>query len=229
MSNPNPNPNPQPQGGNSGPKLPVTAFNMQGWAPRVCVFRPTVEEFCDAVLKIAKNYIDDFQHCSYENGQNGHKALLLWLRADSSHLVDKSSTNGTILRRAVKHTSPQMKEFLNKFCRARDRDGSPEIRDSHFRYGEILALDRYNDASDRNMTAIVVNPKSFVDAMFDINGQGYQSKYGGRAPSTMVEFRYIYRERDGKRGSMIGVEITKRNRDPLNNRDLHTKFAVHNN
>lgn len=225
MSNPNPNPSSTNNNGGTpdNQRPPFAAFNLKGWTPRMCTFHLTVDEFCNAVLEIARTYVPDFKSCNYEPGANGHKALLLWIAADSPHLVDKSSMQGTVLRRAVRHQSPQLKEFINKFCRASDRDGSPEIRDPHFKYGEILALDQYAE-NEKAITAIVANPKPFIDAMFDSSGQGYQAKYGVRAPSTFIECRYVYKNKE-KRSGLTGIEIVKRTRDQFN-RVPHTKFGV---
>lgn len=199
---------PTPEPKKNDVAMPIAAYNLQGWTPGTCIFRLTKEDFEKGVLAIAKTYIDQFTDCTYEPGQNGHQALLLWLPSDSNHLINKKSTEGTILRRALREYSPQFKEFTKKFCK--DAPGSPPIRDSRYRYGELFTLNRYSNA-DQNKTAVVVNPKIFIDILFDVNGVAYQKEFNKNRPVyTNVEVEMIYDKSEGRKyPKLTHLKITK--------------------
>lgn len=204
--------------------MPIAAYNLQGWNAGSCIFRLTKEEFEKGVLAIAKTYIDQFTECTYERGQNGHDALLLWIPSDSNHLINKKSTEGTILKRAIREYSPQFKEFVKKFCK--DTPDGPPIRDSRYRYGELIMLDRYSNAG-QNKSAIVVNPKIFIDILFDVSGVAYQKEFNKNRPVyTNVEVEMIYAKSEGRKyPRLTGLKVTKSVKSS-NGGPLRTKNAV---
>jgi len=216
-----PNPNPQNEEPQEQRKYPQAAYNTEGWVAQSCIFRITKDQFEKAVLKIAKGYIKDFYQCIFEPGHNGNNALLLWLPSDSEHLINKRSTQGTYLKRPVKEYSQELREFMKKFCR--ETPNSPPVTDSRYRFGTVIGLNQYDNAA-KNYTAIVVNPKIFMDILFDCNGVAYQKEFSEkRATYTDVTVEMCY-EKDSRR-KLSGMKVIKSTRSSGDG-TLHTKNMI---
>ena len=206
----------------------ITSFNIKGLAPNACTFDMTIADFQRNVLEIAKTYISDFRECTYERGHEGHDACLLWIPANSTHLINKGSVEGTVLKRAIREQSHEMQEFIKKFCTVKTSEGTFLPRDRNYQYG-IIQSSQFQE-SPFEAKAVCVNPWIFVDIMFDRQGYAYKKAYDGvRNIPTKISFEHIHaRGRDGKpdpRGRLIGVRI-KKYTPGTGQRELRTKFAV---
>ena len=176
--------------------FPITAFTVPGFDASSTTFIIPMTKIEDEILKIAKDYIKDFSYCTIapdaRDRNNVH--YMLWIPANSGHLVDHNVGNNSILRKGIQEQSRDLKNFLKRFANPDNGNN----RNGDYRFGRVLKL-KPDSNFDQNVVAIVIDPVPFIDIMFDASGIGYKMEFGKeRAGICHLNLNYRYKNQDSK-------------------------------
>lgn len=195
MANPNENVN-QERTESKKRDFPITAFTVPGFDASSTTFIIPMNTIEDEILKIAKDFIKDFSYCTISPDSRNRNEIhyMLWIPANSGHLVDKNVGNNSILRKGIQEQSRDMKNFLKRFA---NPDNS-NTRNPEFRFGRVLRL-KPDSNFEQNLVAVVIDPVPFIDLMFDASGTAYKQEFNReRAGVCHLNLNYRYKNQDSK-------------------------------
>lgn len=144
-------------------KAASTGYSVSGYLPVSSEWKLTESQIKDIIMKITKGYLDDAKAVSLMvDHRSGAIYAYVTIPANSKHITShKLNNSDSAIKKTMKEFSPQMKEFMDKFCDKNNKRLFPGERDN-------------------SMFGIQVEIPKFMRIEFDENGYEYGKLIGDR-------------------------------------------------
>lgn len=99
-------------------KISGTAYSISGYPPTESGWKFTEKQICDIIQEHTKAWLPDVQNVSLDhNPKTGALYAYVWLPKNSKHVTNTElQSDKSAINRPMKKYSPQLKEFMEKFC-----------------------------------------------------------------------------------------------------------------
>lgn len=178
-------------------KIAQTAYSVSGYAPSLSEWQFTREQIEDIIRNHAKDYLNDVTDATVEISRNGELFAYVWIPSNSPHITNSELNNAnSAIKSTLRRYSPQMKEFMDKFCdKNAKRLLSPEDGGS--------------------VRAIMVRIDKFMEVELDRNGYQFGKTFGDkykRSLNIKMQAHY-HKESNGTLGRFKYLAVSKASRD----------------
>lgn len=177
-------------------KIAGTAYSVSGYAPGLSEWQYTREQIEDIIRTHAKDYISDISDVTVEIERNGELSAYVWIPSNSSHITNTELNNpNSAINRTLKRYSPQMKEFMDKFC---DKNAK-----------RLLPSD-----DNSPVCGIMVRIDKFMEIELDRNGYMFGKLFGEKykKPMNITMQAHFNRESGGGFGRFKYLSVSKASR-----------------
>ena len=141
-----------------------TAYNNGGHPPHESKFIYTYDQMIEVIEKNARVWLDDLTEATIEPTKDGKLAAYVWIPRNSKHIVDNSLKNSnSAINASVQSYSPQMKEFMDKFCEKK-----------------MKRLINPNERERSEIVGIEILLENLLCIEFDVTGYEFGKKFGDK-------------------------------------------------
>lgn len=141
-----------------------------------------------------------------EPDRKGVPKVIVWLRSDSKHLVEKSErTDDQLISPTVQRYSQQLRDMCDQFAPLKNDDGYDIPRKKR--------IDILKARHDTGLSGVRLDFMRVADRLFDRNNKGFLKTFGNDSPMRPITLVYnaLYDRRDGNK--MTAFRITKKYSD----------------
>ena len=182
-------------------KISGTSYSLSGYAPTKSGWELTAEQICNIIESHTKAWLPDVTDVTLDiNHKTGSIYAFVWIPSKSKNLCNNELNSGnSAINRTLQSFSPQLREFMDKFCAKGDK--------------RIFGED-----SNQPKSGMRVMIDRFMKLEFDESGYEFGKKFGDAyKKKTRIELTPHYSEGDNSRyGKLNYLEVTKSVRNNFN-------------
>jgi len=206
-------------------------FNSQGLQPVEVTYRITIKQLKEYFLRICRSQIDDVEEVfARVNPATGDTLWFCRFANNSKHFDDGSMVHTAIGDHRSDYLSKEVKAFAQKFAMDPKSD-LVRTDGGKIAMHEFAKMEKYRNDNGKKMIdkkfIFVPNVDSagnrtnsmsmrlswtaLTKAMFDIDGKGFEAKYGKRPPKCQISvgFKYEKSREKGEFGTPYALEVKK--------------------
>lgn len=175
-------------------KIGCTSYSISGYPPTSSTWKLTPDQVCSIIKKHSKAFLDDVQDVTLDiNHKTGALYAYVWIPKSSRHICDNELNNGnSAINRTMTKYSPQLKEYMEKFC-AKDRRRV------------------FSEEKNLPVAGIEVLIDAFMKIEFDENGYEYGKQFGetNKKKTRLILNCNYAKDDDGRFGKLLYVQVEK--------------------
>ena len=175
-------------------KIGGTSYSISGYPPVSSTWKLTPDQICSIIKNITKSYLNDVTDVTLDiNHKTGAVYAYVWIPKNSHHVCDNELSGGqSAIHRTMIKYSPQLKEFMEKFC-AKDRRRI------------------FNEERNLPVCGIEVLIEAFMKIEFDETGYEYGKQFGemNKKKTQIILTSNFTKEDSGKFGKLMYIEVKK--------------------